>query len=263
MARKSLASHSDKESTVEFEAVTLADEQDKKPQPWALWQVALVAVAAYLAPQFLVVIGLSVYAEFYNSDALELVEQTTITQNFAFSIVLSLVGTAVIYGFVRKRGGWKSLGFTKPKAIDIGLVFPVYVVYFVVLAIIFALIAAFVPSIDIEQAQQTGFEDAVAMRDLVLAFITLVVLAPLYEEILFRGFTFKAVAERTGFWPAAIVVSGLFGLAHEQLNVGIDTFVLGIAASALLYRTKSIWPSIALHALKNLIAFIILFIVTV
>lgn len=59
---------------------------------------------------------------------------------------------------------------------------------------------------------------------------------------------------------AAIFTSMLFALAHAQWNVAIDTFILSFALIWLLEKTGNIWASVALHALKNLIAFLAIFV---
>jgi hypothetical protein len=71
----------------------------------------------------------------------------------------------------------------------------------------------------------------------------------------------RGLAGRFGWTAAAVVSSLLFGLVHGQLNVAIDTAIMGWFSAQLVITTKSIWPSIALHALKNSIAFVLVYLV--
>ena len=90
--------------------------------------------------------------------------------------------------------------------------------------------------------------------------IAAVVLAPLWEEIFFRGLLFAGMERRFGFWPAALVSSLVFGLVHfEGLAAGSfylmgQTAVLGLVLAWLLRRTGTLLAPIAAHALNNVIA---------
>lgn len=145
------------------------------------------------------------------------------------------------------------------KAGDAGLVLIAFGTYFIASAAIMGLVSSFLPFIDLDQPQELGLADPETASQLVLIFLMLVVAAPIAEELIFRGFMFKALRERLSFWPTAILVSIAFGVAHGQLNVGIDTFVLSIFLCALREYTGTIWASMLLHALKNFLAFSVLF----
>ena len=87
-----------------------------------------------------------------------------------------------------------------------------------------------------------------------LAFVGIII-APLAEEIFFRGFVFGGLQQKYGWKTAAIFSSALFALAHMQLAVLIPTFLLGFVFAYLFHRTKSIWPGIILHFVVNSFAF--------
>ncbi len=91
----------------------------------------------------------------------------------------------------------------------------------------------------------------------VLFGLTAVVVAPLLEETLFRGFVFQGLAKSWGLWVGALVSGMLFSLSHQQVSVIVPFTVLGIALALLFYYTRSLWTNIALHASFNLIAFVI------
>jgi membrane protease YdiL (CAAX protease family) len=72
------------------------------------------------------------------------------------------------------------------------------------------------------------------------------------EEFLMRGYLQSALGSGIGFWPAALVLSFLFGLGHIQ-NIGEDWFgavmagSFGILAAFALFRTGNIWFAIGMH----------------
>jgi len=96
---------------------------------------------------------------------------------------------------------------------------------------------------------------------LVLTICALVVLAPLGEELLFRGLLLRALVRRMRFWPAALLSSALFASAH------LDAYLLWPRAIALIgtgvalawiYRRRGYWASVAAHATVNTVASIAL-----
>lgn len=68
------------------------------------------------------------------------------------------------------------------------------------------------------------------------------------------------LAKKSVFLAAAIFTSGTFGLVHGQWNVAIDTFVLSMVMIFLYEKTKNLWACVFLHGLKNLVAFLALFV---
>lgn len=86
-----------------------------------------------------------------------------------------------------------------------------------------------------------------------------VVLAPLSEEILFRGFLFGGLRKSLPFWVAALIPSVIFGSLHlvgaTNVAVALQLAVLGVIFCFLYERTNSIWPAIGLHGLNNALAF--------
>ncbi len=78
-----------------------------------------------------------------------------------------------------------------------------------------------------------------------------VIIAPLAEEVFFRGFLFRAFASSWGWVTGAVVSAAVFGVAHVQLDVFFPLFALGLMLAWVYKRTGSLWTSIALHALFN------------
>jgi membrane protease YdiL (CAAX protease family) len=84
------------------------------------------------------------------------------------------------------------------------------------------------------------------------------VLAPVCEEILFRGYFFAALRNWRGVWPAAGITGLAFGAVHAGSAPAIDLVplaVLGFALCLLYQRTGSLYPCIAAHSLNNSLAF--------
>lgn len=88
------------------------------------------------------------------------------------------------------------------------------------------------------------------------------IMAPLGEEIFFRGFVFAGLLRPLGL-RAAMVLSGLlFGAFHvtglDTLGLVVPFGVVGMLFAWVYYRTGSLWPTIATHLLFNLVSFVLL-----
>jgi uncharacterized protein len=96
----------------------------------------------------------------------------------------------------------------------------------------------------------------------VAAGLLIVVVAPVSEEIFFRGFLFGGLRRGTSFAVAALVSAGIWGLFHYTgpgtWGVVIQLTVFGLALAWVYERTGSLWPPIALHVLNNALAFAVL-----
>jgi CAAX protease family protein len=92
----------------------------------------------------------------------------------------------------------------------------------------------------------------------VLAVVVLVtVVAPLGEELFFRGFFFGALRNWRGPWLAAALSGVVFGGVHygsSPIGYLVPLMVLGVGLCLLYEWTGSLYPTIALHALNNSIA---------
>jgi membrane protease YdiL (CAAX protease family) len=80
-----------------------------------------------------------------------------------------------------------------------------------------------------------------------------VIVAPLVEEFIFRGFLFKAFCNRWRPLTAAAISSVIFAVVHGYSLPGTVSIALfGMICCALYHRTGSLWSSIILHSLWNL-----------
>jgi uncharacterized protein len=134
-----------------------------------------------------------------------------------------------------------------------------YGVYFVA-TVSFALIVQGIwKDFPIDEVQQVGFGNLVVFGDYIAAFVALVIIPPIAEELLFRGYLYGKLRQTSNFLVSAIMTSIIFGLVHLQWNVGIDVFILSIVLCYLREKTGTIWAGVLLHMIKNTVAFVVLF----
>jgi membrane protease YdiL (CAAX protease family) len=77
------------------------------------------------------------------------------------------------------------------------------------------------------------------------------VIAPLVEELLFRGVLHRTLAHRLGIPLGTLCSSCVFGAVHGNLLAGVPVAILGAILALELERTGSIWTCVALHAAFN------------
>lgn len=83
---------------------------------------------------------------------------------------------------------------------------------------------------------------------------SVVIVAPLVEEIFFRGFVFTGLRARMDWRWAAVISSALFAAMHVQLWAFIPLFSLGFLFAFLYQKSDSVWPGIIMHFLVNALA---------
>ncbi len=88
--------------------------------------------------------------------------------------------------------------------------------------------------------------------------VLLTFVAPLTEELFFRGFVFGVLREKAGVIGGALATGIVFGLVHVSGSpietVGV-LVILGVLLCLLFAQTGSLLPCIALHAINNAISF--------
>ncbi|MBQ3093939.1 MAG: CPBP family intramembrane metalloprotease [Clostridia bacterium] len=87
----------------------------------------------------------------------------------------------------------------------------------------------------------------------VISALATVVVAPVVEELVFRGIAYTSLKSVMPRWLAAVLVSATFGLLHGTAIWFSYTFVLGFVMIFVYEQTKSLWGSIALHAAFNIV----------
>jgi len=93
-----------------------------------------------------------------------------------------------------------------------------------------------------------------------LTFIFVGVIAPVSEELYFRGLLHRFLQPHLRFWPRVLVSSTLFSLAHfDSIGVVVSSFIMAVVIAIAYERSKSLWLPIAIHITTNSIAVGILY----
>lgn len=188
---------------------------------------------------------------------------------YTFALALAMGVPALIW---KRRASNTTLGVDRwPAWADIAIGLLAILPYYILSAVLVWVGMDLLNVIDPNVGQQIGFGDLTQRIEFILAFITLVIMAPLAEELLFRGYFLGRMSEKTGKWIAVLITSVAFGLMHLvgageggaialQWGATVDTFAMALAAGVLRTLTGSIWAGVMLHGVKNAVAYYFLFI---
>jgi uncharacterized protein len=168
---------------------------------------------------------------------------------------LGLAG-ALAYLAARRRLSWRLLGARRPAWSHAGLGVAFGVGGFIGVNLLIAgLLQVFGP---VDPPEQQLLSDVTAGGvTTLLAVIAAVVMAPLVEEVVFRGVLFQGMKRRVGLWPAAVVSSLLFAVVHVEVQQPIYSsgfVLLGILFAWTMHRFGSLVVPIVAHATFNAIS---------
>lgn len=124
-------------------------------------------------------------------------------------------------------------------------------------SVIFVYAATFVLNVVIEQLgiPNTKEDTFIAMANNVFGLLSIALLAPVLEELLFRG-AIEGELLRQGYkpWIAILLSSLIFGVVHLNPAQIPFAFLIGMMFGWLYYRTGSLLPGIVGHILNNSVA---------
>lgn len=159
------------------------------------------------------------------------------------------------------------IGLRKPKLKDPLIGIAAFIPYYVLYIILVEIVSFFYKGLNAAQKQNIGFNNVHGVAELIVTFISLVILPPLAEEIMFRGFLYSSLKKGMKAIPAALLTSVIFASAHLAEGVGgafwigaIDTFTLSIVLLWLREFTGGLYSSMTLHGIKNGLAYVVLYI---
>lgn len=241
--------------------------------PWSIPAAAILVLISFLFLPVLAQVQISFYPTLLGWDAARAEDWVlnSPTANFLFVLLTEVLTLATLFWFITRRrvAFLQVVGLGRPRWRDVWQAALGLLVYFGLFILVIMLVEQLFP-INTNQEQALGFTRGIGGAGLVMAFLSLVVLPPIAEEIIFRGFFYGTLrANKLGKWVAIIVTSTVFGALHlfgaaegGLLWIAfVDTFVLSVVLCYLREQNGTIWAAIGVHALKNGFVFLNLFII--
>jgi membrane protease YdiL (CAAX protease family) len=177
------------------------------------------------------------------------------------TVVLGAAAFVVAGRPVRQSGGFAgALGLDLPAWADVPRILGWSLLLLFVQSVVVGLLVVSVPALEGAEADNASFLREEPLWSLLLFVVLATAVAPVLEELLFRGIVLRGLMLRLGFWPAAVVSSLCFGVLHAQ-SLGRDavvvvaaTAVFGLGLCVLTRRTGRLGPGIGVHAARNAMA---------
>lgn len=232
---------------------------------WGFWSttgLSFCVWTVFVFVQTIVAVAALVLLSIQNPNVgIEALAQDLATNGMVLAIA-TLVSTpvciAVIFAFIRLRKG-----ATIPAYLQLGPInrrtFQQLIVWNG-LTVVFIYTIDFLKSLLPRAAPPTFTLDIYeSAQVLPLLYLAIVVAAPVFEEIFFRGFMFQGfLHSRLGAIGTILVTSGIWAVIHSQYDsydmAGI--FLFGLLLGVAQWRTRCLYVAIAMHAFNNLLALI-------
>ena len=162
---------------------------------------------------------------------------------------------------VEQHGGWRAaLGFTLPSVRDVPHVMGWLTLQLAARAALLTVLASAVrPRFAIGYSD--GAVPVMGGRATLLMLLGAVVVAPVMEEVAFRGVLLRGLMRRMSFWPSALASSALFAALHLGAvssiavvpTVLLTVLTFGLLQCLLVRRTGRLGPAMAVHGTLNLV----------
>jgi membrane protease YdiL (CAAX protease family) len=239
--------------------------------PWNPWWGVLYVLLIFYASQIVAALVLSIYplTQHWSHQRAADWANSTVAAQFIFITIAEGAVLLGLYVFLRiYKRGFAAIGWRRFRLKDLGYGLIAAPVYFLLYGLTVGVASHFISGLNVNQHQEIGFDNVSGAWQLGLTFISLVVLPPLTEEILVRGFLYTSLKKAMPVIWAVIATSALFAVAHLPEGgsggplyiAAIDTFILSLVLIYLREKSGSLWPCIILHSIKNGIAFLALFV---
>ena len=221
-----------------------------RPQvPWTLRQVliSLAVVAVIFGAAIAAILGLVEFVD------IEGWGEHVVLLLAAILLHGSMLLTVWFFA-VRPRGGrWALLGFRRVKPISTTIIV-IFGVAIAQSAVVGYTLLVQQLGIDFLIPSDLPREWADAPVSFAIIAISAIIVAPLVEEIFFRGFMYQALRRTMAILPAALLTSLVFGIAHIDPAIIIPIAVVGMILLGIYRWTGNLWSSIITHAGYNAVA---------
>lgn len=223
--------------------------------PWTGWDL----VGALCIGLALGVAGAIV--GFMGASALGAEPSVTTSVSAASVVIYAGLGLAG-WGFAlrRRNASFADAGFRWTGVGPVLLALPLVVALMIATFAVLTVTSAIVGDVPTAQEQVAPGDVTLGPTDLVWLLLAGAVAAPVVEEFLFRGLLFPYLRARKGVTFAVLASAALFAALHFVPPLIPALFVFGIVQALVVYRLKSIYPAIALHALNNAILLIAVYV---
>ncbi|MBV9789452.1 MAG: CPBP family intramembrane metalloprotease [Chloroflexi bacterium] len=172
--------------------------------------------------------------------------------------VLAVVATYAII-VRRHRGSWREIGFRAPPLVPLLLTPAIFFGQLILLAIANLIVQSIIGTFENPQVEQLTDSAGFSWLNFVAVFTVGAIIAPVVEEMLFRGLLYQWLRNHIGAVGAILLSGAIFSAVHFISVLLLPLFVIGVLLAAVFEWTRSLWITITLHFFQNAMAIGLLF----
>ena len=243
-------------------------EQSKLHILGAISNIASASVA-FFGAQYIALFSVAIILSIVGNTKDQIVDiiSKNVLVQLATSVLVAIIAIKILLKFInRKNSKHEEIFMIKNKptwnnVIDVILTYGLYFLTMIIVTIVLQIGT----KVDVNQSQELGLARPHSFPSYIQLFLLVSIIPPIFEELLFRGYLFNNLSKNTTILTATILTSFLFGAAHleyDNLNyiAAIDTMIFSVFLIYISQKHKSIYSSMMMHAIKNSIAFYVLFV---
>lgn len=194
------------------------------------------------------------------ADALGLRAETLRVAMILGGLVYSLAVVATYLVIVRRgRGSWRELGFRAPPLLPVLLIPLLFVAQMTTLVTINAILMQIIGQFENPQVGALTDPRGFSWGTFALVFLVGAVIAPIVEELIFRGLIYQWLRARSNVAVAVVVSAAIFSAAHVIDVLLPALFGVGLVLALAFEWSRSLWVVIVLHFMQNALAISVLF----
>lgn len=175
--------------------------------------------------------------------------------NIVFLILVAAAPSAIYFAVEQNFEEFQETAFTPIKSWHIFIYIGIAIVLWCSCTVLNAVVNNWLYKFGFDYVEQ--LERTKDMPALVAGFISTCVVAPVTEEFFYRGVLISGISNK-GKAVAVILSSLLFAIAHGSLTIFAMPLIYGIVFALIAIKTKSLLPSIIMHAVCNILSWIML-----
>jgi hypothetical protein len=172
--------------------------------------------------------------------------------------LLAVIATGIVI-VGRGRGSWREIGFRAPPLLPMLLTPLIFAVQMTALIVVNLSLTQIIGQFENPQLEAFADPSGFTWSNFAVAFVVVAIIAPIVEEMIFRGLLYQWLRARTNVVLAVIGTAAIFSAAHVIPVLLPALFAVGLVLTLAFEWSRSLWVTITLHFFQNALAISLFF----
>ncbi len=214
------------------------------------WKIYIALIITYIIMHISSIFATIPLLSYFSKD-FSLTEQEIGFHAAAWSLFLTNLAAAIVFFlFIRRKKGFFKVFSGKPSSFGATILWGILAFFLALFGQMFAgLLEMALFGIEAGSDNTAILSEIAKISPIII--ISMVIFAPLLEEIIFRRVLFGGLYNKTNFWIAAIVSALVFAVVHNELEHTLVYMAPALAFSFVYYKTKRLLAPMIGHFLMN------------